>query len=706
MTWIVLMMSDSNLRMKISRAKKANVTALFSNAASLAANDSERAANCDEFTYSDYNTDSLDVTSNNYPDPKNFFKDISDESDMEALSINSVEDFVQNSSDEDPVSEALSINLIPGGAGNPEKSLLEGLNHWYLGNQSHSLNSYSQLLALLKKYHPELPVTAATALQSLKKATYQNMDNYVGDQGRYAYFGIVVRLTYIYEKSADFKNFIDQQESLSLLLSTDGVDLFSSSSTALNMWPVSFKIVSDKFNVPPITFAIFEGPSKPAQHYLIDLSHELAAISNNYIELGDRRLKIKIIGFTCDSPARCFCKFIKSSNAGQGCERCDCQAKKNSYVMCFGQFQNSNLRNDADFRNFAYRGHNKGVPTLLLVKSIDFIYDFFLDSLHLCDEGATKRFCGKLFGKGKRTSKIQLKRAQITQLEEKMLELKSFVSTDFQRPLVLVKYFSQWKACTFRDFVLYFGPLLLKSFMPDSLYQYFLKYCVALRILRSRRFCVDREKVELAQNLINEFVNDYDKIIGFKDTVYCVHSLIHLPQDVQRTKLPLDELSTYPFENSYRYLRGHVKSSTTPVAQIEKRLHEHDRYFPVFKLFHESPVIVKGRDGQIKLFQYLYFKITVLSRADCFCCLDDGTIVKVVSISEGSRDQEYKICVEPYHIVKPFFNNPIDSSIVGIYVVKLSNKKMVISHKRLRNKVYIFPYKTNQLVAFPAVHSL
>lgn len=657
-----------------------------------------------------------DSSNSRYPsftDPVEFFKDSSDEdpnSSDETPQIDSA-DALESEIPSDPVpimsQNQVSINDIPlfniesGAAG---LSLLDQLNEWHIRNQPQTLNSYTRLLKILRKFHPELPATAATALQSLKKCTYSKLANFDGTPGLYVYLGLVVRIAYIYDHNSSFREFIERHKTLNIILSTDGVALFSCSATRKSIWPISLKIVSDSYNVPPITFACFEGSSKPIQDFLIDLSNELASICKGHVEIGKHTIQIKIVGFTCDSPARCFCKCIYGSNARQGCERCNCQAKKFKYVMCFESHANCQLRCDAEFRSLKYGGHQKGVPILMKVECFDFVLDFFLDVLHLCDEGATKRFCSKVFGKSKRSSVIQISAAQLSQMEAQMLLLKASTSKEFQRPLVPVKFFSQWKACTFRDFALYFGPLLLKPLLPDRVYTFFMKYCFALRILRTRGLVKNFAMIELAQKLLNEFVANYDSIVGYKDTVYCVHSLVHLPSDVKRTQLPLDELSTYPFESSYKYLRDRVQSSSTPIAQIEKRLFECDRYFTIFKTYYDVPLVEKGKDGLPKSLRYLYFKID-LSKNDCFCCLDNGTIMKTIGIFESKNNDCYIISGEVFQVLKPFTNSPVDSSIFGIYVVKPTLKQISVTHKRLKNKMYIFPYK-NDYVAFPAVHSL
>ncbi|XP_065347056.1 uncharacterized protein LOC135944194 [Cloeon dipterum] len=283
-----------------------------------------------------------------------------------------------------------------------------------------------------------------------------------------------------------------------------------------------------------------------------------------------------------------------------------------------------------------------------------------------------------------------------------MIAMKPYVSRDFQRPLVPIKFFAQWKACTFRDFALYFAFLLLKPFLSSRVYETFLKYCVGIRILRTRSCSTNSTMLDLAETLLREFSNEYDDIVGYRDTVYSVHNLIHLTSDVRVTKLPLDELSTYSFENSYRPLRDRVKSSSTPIAQIEKRLHEVDRYYKMYKIYHESPLLEKSKNGKVTKFKLYYSSFVADSLNDSFCKIDD-CIVQISSVNGENSD--CKLSGRVYAIEKPFFVSPIDSSLLEIFVIKATHRVITSPINRISCKLYVLPY-LDKLVSFPAVHSI
>lgn len=101
------------------------------------------------------------------------------------------------------------------------------------------------------------------------------------------------------------------------------------------------------------------------------------------------------------------------------------------------------------------------------------------------------------------------------------------------------KYLSNWKATSYRQFILYAGPVLLKGKISEIKYAHFLKLHCAVRILRDRKLVKEERSLDEAQKYLEDFVKDYNLHFGINKIVYCVHSLIHIVDDVRR-------ISNYP----------------------------------------------------------------------------------------------------------------------------------------------------------------
>lgn len=673
---------SSTQRSQICRAKVASTSTLFQVERPVQPNTISNAP-----TFTCQNTPSLSSPESNYSDDDN-----------EAVNTDPVEKA------EEPV---ISDNTNP-------PPLLGHLNKWFTTTAQHSLTSYSKLLCILKPYHPELPLTAQTALKSLAQTNHSALNNFRGVKSKYVYFGITQKLISICSKNSVFRSLLLQSDPVNLLLSTDGVELYKCSATRQGIWPISMKVLSLTHNISPIVVAVFQGTSKPCNAFFADLAHEVRCIAQGKIAIDScHEINIKIVGFSADSPARCICKSILSCNASFGCERCTCRANKSKEKrMCFEDHDISVPRLDSDFRTLAYVPfHQFASPTALLeipANVLDFIKDFFLDVLHLVDEGVTKRYVMWFIKSEKNSSRIRLSAGQIQQLNHYMATIKSHLSREFQRALVSFEFLSQWKACTYRDFALYFGPLLLKTVLPAPVYTHIMRYFCALRILRSRRLCLDVKMIDRADLLLRDFVRNHDKIIGFNDCIYSVHSLVHLADDVRRTGLPLDDLSTYPFENEYRFVRDLVRGSSVPIAQLEKRLFEREEFTPIHKIYFQVPELMLDKDGAVTLIRHKYMSFIPLSSSDGFCMLKSGKIAKILFARKNENDAEdIDLNFRELYKVKPFFSDPMDSSLLGIYVVQdVHNRNLHFKGKLsdVHCKIYVFPFK-DKFVSFPSVHT-
>jgi hypothetical protein len=581
-----------------------------------------------------------------------------------------------------------------------ETPLSEKLNSWYLSHDTHCHASYSDLLAILQPYHPELAKCAKTALKTQNSTCHVPMENFQGLQGYYAYFGLVNRLTSIASRCMCFYEFLSNCKEIVLLFSTDGAPLFKNSKNRLGFWPLSVKIMSKAYNIDPIVFGLFVGTSKPSSSFMRDTTRELAKICKVSISILDLNVSIKLLGVSADSPARSYLKAIKYANAKHGCERCDSQSSKLGNKMCYG-ISKGTPRSGILFRRKKYLGtHQTGKSLMYRIKSLDHVKQFFLDPLHLTDEGVSKRLYEKLFLPGL-CKDLYIGALNCNALDVEIDALDKIVPREFQTPLVKTKHFSQWKGSTFRDFTMYFGSILLKKYLAPNVYKWYLKFVVGLKILRSRELCCDPDMLDKAERLLTEFSDDWDSIVGEPDRIYCVHNLRHLTDDVRSTGLPLDDISTYCFESYYGKLKKMIKSSKVPIAQMEKRIYERDSVFQLYKIFRELPTVIATKNEKVQKVAFKYLKLGIGD----FCFSDKKKVLKIVDISLA----EEKIvlnCTE-LTIVKPQFTIPEDSSLIFNYIVRYPTPPhfVTVKLKKIKCQLYCYPHKDNDFVVMGAAHT-
>ena len=217
-----------------------------------------------------------------------------------------------------------------------------------------------------------------------------------------------------------------------------------------------------------------------------------------------------------------------------------------------------------------YDDHQKGKTQLLQIQ-FNCVSGFVLDYMHLVCLGVMKRPLNFL---KKGPGKCRLSNGLISQISDGLLLLKNKIPTNFARQPRSLTELDRWKATEFRQFLLYTGVVVLRDVLLKPQYKHFLTLSIAVRILCTE----DEEKrgpyVKYAGELLKFFVLSAKEYYGELFTVYNVHSLIHLHEDVLFYNSPLDKISSIPFENFMQTLKKYVRSSSNPIVQVAKRQSE------------------------------------------------------------------------------------------------------------------------------------
>lgn len=118
-------------------------------------------------------------------------------------------------------------------------------------------------------------------------------------------------------------------------------------------------------------------------------------IKNWYFYVDNKKYIIHLKYFICDIPVKKFLIQIKGHGSYAACERCEVYGRSvevpNKHVM----YPNVDCckRSDELFRKQQQNEHHTGYsPLLQMQPSIDMVYSFPLDYMHLCCLGITKKF--------------------------------------------------------------------------------------------------------------------------------------------------------------------------------------------------------------------------------------------------------------------------------------------------------------------------
>ena len=95
---------------------------------------------------------------------------------------------------------------------------------------------------------------------------------------------------------------------------------------------------------------------------------------------------------------------------------------------------------------------------------------------------------------------------------------------------------------------------------------------------------------DYARKLLRYFVANCEPLYGPEFVVYNVHGLLHVADDVQYFGTSLDNVSAFKYENYLQTIKRLVRGASNPIAQVSKRLHEHEYVAgSQFPFFNEAP---------------------------------------------------------------------------------------------------------------------
>ena len=213
-------------------------------------------------------------------------------------------------------------------------------------------NALTALLHMLNRYHPGLPLTAKTVLQTVENVEVVHFK----DGGMYSHIGILSNLQQIFETHSDDQCF--SGDSLSIQINVDGIPLHKSSN--LQLWPI-LGILKGISVEKPFTIGIYTGRHKPqaVQEFLHDFIHEFKQMQCSGFQLGGKTYHLSVHSFVCDAPARAMLKQTKLHSGYHGCERCEQRGEHWCNKMVFPA-TDAVPRTDVRFDELADEQHHVG----------------------------------------------------------------------------------------------------------------------------------------------------------------------------------------------------------------------------------------------------------------------------------------------------------------------------------------------------------
>ena len=114
------------------------------------------------------------------------------------------------------------------------------------------------------------------------------------------------------------------------------------------------------------------------------------------------------------------------------------------------------------------------------------------------------------------------------------------------------------------------------DYLPQNFFNNILKYIIFLRILCNEK--INEEDLILAQQLIEDFISEYEELYGLENMTYNLHAHLHLV--FQASKFgPINKTSSFAFEGMFKNFRDMYHGTCGFASQIAKKLQLENEYF-------------------------------------------------------------------------------------------------------------------------------
>jgi len=582
---------------------------------------------------------------------------------------------------------------------NDDISITSKLQEWTIRNRITHV-ALNELMAYIKPKYPELPRDACTLLGTMRKVHADNIES-----GYYYHFGI----SHCVEKLALQYSFFQNLQIIEIIINIDGLPLSKSSGS--QVYPILCSLVNNYSNVGII--GIYHGYEKPADanRFLQSFVNEARDLITHGVTINGIIYPFKIKGFICDVPAQSFIKYTKGHSGYYSCTKCEAKGKYYFNRVCFPYLNIFNVRTDQKFRLKSQPDHHTVTSILELIPNIDMVYDFPSDPMHLLFLGEVKKIVVSLWCHGKPCAKLSSR--QLSEISMLLEEQRCNIPCDFNRKSRSLLDSKRWKATEYRTFLLYTGPIVLKSVLSHDKYLNFITLHAAATILSSLKHI--ELYLDYAKLLLQYYVETFIILYGKENASHNTHNLLHLCDDVKKFG-SLQEFSAFPFENYMQSILKMIRKNDKPLEQIVCRISEQNNYInPNFNIIpmiqynkpqllnphFNGPLVNCHNYNQFSKAVFKNFLLTIKEPDNC-CCLLDGSIVVILNFASNNKNTI--VIGNKYKTLKNFYTKPCKSSKLNIYEVCDFGNLQIWDLDQIANKCIRLKYK-NRFVIFPLVHT-
>lgn len=377
--------------------------------------------------------------------------------------------------------------------------------------------------------------------------------------GQYINFGILRNLqNFIKKKIGDIELSIPEELKLDI-----AIYMIKTKPDENNLKPPHYLLVLGRIRnghfTEPFVIGIYKGafPSLIIGNQILKpLYTELKSFETNQVQLIDQMCKIVVNSVICDPITNSIVTCTSLPDSTNGCSKCHQQGQL-QFTHGITSYPASATpgysRNDDDFKICIQNGHHIGVPIFSELK-LGLISQFVIDYKSFVCEGVMQRLM-KLWTKGKLD--YRLNKESLRKISAELMLIGNALPKEFKRKPKIMDELEDWTAYDYRQFLIYYGPIVLKTVLPTKYYLHFIVLHLAVRLSISREDLQDYGTF-LAGQFLAAFTKEFAILYGSEYIDYNIHNLLHI-EDVAMRLGPLDSVSGFAFDKQTDLIQNMIK---------------------------------------------------------------------------------------------------------------------------------------------------
>ena len=384
-------------------------------------------------------------------------------------------------------------------------------------------------------------------------------------------------------------DFLSSHTTISAIMNTDGVNLYSSSK--IELWPI-FLAVNElspamRFSRENMIIAgIWQGKGKPPFYsYLSEFSRELNSLFTEGVDISiesvNKNVKLAVICCTLDLPAKASVLNMTQFNGTFGCISCEepgevvssgkgharsypyrsVQEKYSSRTKCQVTRAMSEATDQKRIKGF------KGYSGLVPLETINLVEGMLPDYMHCVLLGATKGLMHNWFSPTK-SGKDYFVGKKLGKISQRLQNIKPPDIIE-RLPRDLEKNFNNLKATELQAWLLFYGIPCLMNILPDKYLSHFALLSEGVHILLGN--AITTEQLQRARSLLRQFYKMYHELYPDCTCGLNIHNIgDHIVDYVERWG-PLWAWSCFPFEDANAMLLQSVHGTGLVTKQVLKQ---------------------------------------------------------------------------------------------------------------------------------------